>query len=375
MPMLKPFSILTLNEFRELVRNRVSLFWIFLFPFFFLSMMMMSFGHKGGLAGSATIEIVDQDHSDWSARYVDSLRKVFASGDPVAGTLVDADPHLPLQRGRLRVTVPAGFSNAIGNAGEVHVKVEYDKQAGLSTQVAAKVIAPVTIRFNSTASNSPTPVKLDVMDTSGGGPAPIGFPQFLLTGILVMSMMSAAMNNTCVTIADRRERNTFKLMSCLPLSPTAYLLSIVTARVLILVIAAIILILGGRYVYGIQFPIEPVRLLGSVGLMVLGTFMLLTLGVALSSRVTSVTNAIFLCNLVYLSLLFMSDLTMPLGDMPSHVRKLLSFLPTAELVSSIRAVLIQGVPPGQLLQPIGVMMGWTAAFMVISRSAFHWHRI
>lgn len=41
--MLKVFWILTDAELRALIRARVSLFWIFIFPIIFLGMMMFSY--------------------------------------------------------------------------------------------------------------------------------------------------------------------------------------------------------------------------------------------------------------------------------------------------------------------------------------------
>jgi ABC-2 type transport system permease protein len=373
--MLKPFSILTLNEFRDLLRSRVSLFWIFLFPFFFLTMMLISFGQKAS-GKQVRIDVIDEDRTPRSEQYIATIAKDFATHDPIAGVVTRIDSPNISHGNAVLITIPAGFGASASSNTAVPVTVTYDPRSGPLVHIAANQLALITARFNAALTGRQIPVRLDAVATGTSAPPPtIDFPQFLLTGIMVMSMMSAAMNNTCVTIADRRERNTFKLMSCLPLNPTAYLLAIIVARVLVLVVASITLVFGARFIFGIDLIIDIARLAGTVCLMIIGTFMLLTLGVALSSRVTSVTNAIFICNLVYLTLLFSSDLTMPLNNLSGRLRDVLDALPTAELVKALRAVLIHGASLGTQWPAISAMLIWTAVFAAVARSAFHWHRI
>jgi ABC-2 type transport system permease protein len=368
--MLEAFPILLLTELRSLLRARVTIFWTLLFPFVFLLMMILSFGQRGGM-GSTTIEVVDQDRSPASASYVERITQVFRSGDPVYANVIAGNPAVPLGTGHIRLTIPAGFAQATEQGTEAPVTLLYHYTETVEA-IAFKVLTAVTIRFNAALAKAPMPVTVQSVDA--GGLPPVDFPQYMLTGILIMSMMSSGMNSTCVGIAERRERNNFKMMSCLPLGPAAYLMAMLAARVILLLTASFVLLFGAHWLFGIAVDLEPVRLARAAVVIVLGACMLLALGIALSSRVSSVPNAIFLCNIVYILLLFLTNLTMPINAFPDGMRAVLANLPTAQFAEALRGVLVQGVGFKQAVAPMAVMAGWTVLFLGVGRIAFHWHR-
>ena len=370
--MLRVFWILTGAELRALLRARVALFWIFIFPFIFLGMMMLSYGGGGAMAGQAIIEVVDQDHSAVSADYIDTISKAFHSSDTIRGQVRVVNDDSATQDGAVRLVLPKGMAAAVAGHGEAVIKASYSSAGNISTQVAARVLDPITTRFNARLANAPMPLKIELarINQDSG----ISFTQYLLTGVLIMSMMSAGMNATAVTIADHRERNTFKLMSCLPLSPSAYIGAILASRVIVLVAAAAFLIACARAVFGITISMDPVRLVNAAVILMIGNLMLLSLGLALAARMSSATTAVFICNIVYLILLFFSDLTMPLSALPGNVRTILQAVPTAHFVAALRATLLQGASLYGQSGQIAIMIAWTFGALLIARTAFVWHR-
>jgi ABC-2 type transport system permease protein len=234
------------------------------------------------------------------------------------------------------------------------------------------VFSVLTTKFDAERSGLRMPARVEFHNSSGR--RPVSYAQYLLTGILVMSMMSAGMNNTCVAIVDRRERNTFKLMACLPVGPSIYLLAILTARIVVLLLAALILLIGARYVYAIDLPLTLQQWGSAIGLIIMAAVALLSAGIALSSRIVRVPTAIFICNVVYLALLFVSDLTMPLATYPRALHPLLTSLPTTQFVTALRSVLIQGSSLVNEWRPVLILSAWAAAGLIIGRATFRWHR-
>jgi ABC-2 type transport system permease protein len=371
---INTFRILFVNELISILREKVALFWIFFFPFFFLAMLLMSYGQEGVL-GHQRIEIVDNDHTALSARYVDTVRKAFSAGGSLHGEVIELEriPEGPVRNDTVRVTLPQGFGQALGKSQDTMVEVAYNFAGNFSTQVAARVFTVLTTRFNAEATNLPLPAKLQFVNTTQL--RPVSYAQYLLTGILIMSMMTSGMNNACIGIVERRERNTFKLLSCLPLSPGTYLASILAARIVILVFATFVLLLGGRFAYGIDLPLSLLQAVNAVGLILVGGITLLSMGIAMSARITRVPTAMFLCNVVYLSLLFVSDLTMPLNNYPSAVRPVLMALPTSQFIVALRAILIQGASLLSQWHTVLTLAGWSAACLLLGRATFRWHRV
>jgi ABC-2 type transport system permease protein len=367
----RAFVGLLLNEVRTLLRARISLFWTFAFPLVFLAMMLMSYGNQGSL-GAASIEIVDRDHSARSAEYVAAVRSAFTSGDPIVGRLSFPEPNSPPARGAVRVTIPAGFAEALSRQQPMGIEVAYDFASGFSTQVASKIFKPLTIRFNAQLARAPMLVAVDVRNL--GSRIPIPFTLYMLTGVMVMSMMTAGMNSTCNAIAEMRQRNTFKFMAMLPMRPWTYLAAVLTARLIMVFLSAHVLLLVAAYGFGLAIPPLFDRF-GDVALVLIaGGTMLIAAGLAVSARIQRVATAGMVTNFIYLSMVFVADLTMPLSSYSEHTRAWLALLPVSQFVVALRATLIDGVSVSQLGQPFLIMGACTVGFLLITRLLFFWHK-
>ncbi len=370
--MLSGFDALLRTELRSLLRERVSLFWIFLFPIVFLGMMMVA-GGGGSTLSPVVVEVVDHDASAESGSYLASVAKVFASGDPVSGRLVPSRGRGAVPPGHVRVTIPAGFGAASAKGAPVEVAVDYERNGEIGPQVAARVFAPLTTTYNARLAKAAMPVHVTV--SGRAAPRLINFSQYLLTGVLVVAMMSAAISSTCVAIATRREQNTFKLMACLPLGPLSYLAALILARVVVLFIASGLLLAFGRWVLGIELPLGPANLATAAVLACVGAAAMISLGAMMAARISAAPVAIFLSNIVYLSLLMLSDLTIPLRGIPDGVRHLLNFLPTSQLAAGLRSALVEGQDLSHQSQVLLTLGAWTLLFLVIARVTFRWHRV
>jgi ABC-type multidrug transport system permease subunit len=370
--MLRAFRILFRNELLTLIKTPSALFWIFGFPIFFLAMMLFSYGREG-VVGPVTIEIVDHDQSPLSESYLERIQRLFVSGDVIAGDVMRPEAAAPVGAGHIRVTVPQGFSTAIGSGDDTLVRIEYNLAGGLITQVATKVFGPLTTAFNAEVGQLPMPVKLRFVNATGV--PPVGFSQYMATGILVLSMISVGMSSTCVVIATRREQNTFKLMSCLPLGKGSYLLAIIGARILVIIPASLILLFSAVYIFKLNLDLQALHVVNAMILTVIGGFAMLSLGVLLAARVSTVDMANLLSTFIYILLLFLSDLAMPIRNYAPWLRDIFSTLPTAQFAAALRAVLVQGASLGDEWRAIGIMLLWSIVFLSAARINFRWQRL
>ena len=368
--MLRRMNTLVYNEIMILLRDSTTLFWILIFPLFFLFMMLFSYGTDGQLPVQ-TIEIADLDKTPSSARYIALVADTFTSKSAIPGVLKRVADTAPIGAQAVRITIPEGFGYAVERRRSVDVNLTF-QQDGMPAQFAVRVVRALSVRFNNESAGTPEMVEVQV-DERGAAPA-LGFAQYTLTGILVMSMMSAGMSTICVALAYRRERNGFKMMACLPVSPTSFLMSMLLSRLIVLLLASGALLLSAHFLFGIRVPPDPRSLAQGAVVMLLGGAMLLALGTAMAARMATVSAATLATNLVYIALLFLSDLTMPLTAMPPAVGAVMAHLPTAEFVSALRQVLIRGDGLAQQVKPLAAMLAWTLLFAFIARVSFRWHR-
>lgn len=366
---MKSLPRLLWNELTILARDSSVIFWIFLFPFFFMFMMLFAFG-SGNSLPQQTIEIVDLDGSALSRQYIEEIRTTFSATESVPAELHPGRADQPVADGASRVTLPENFGADIERRRPVRVTVSF-AQDGLPAQLVVRVMRALTLRFESNVTDQPELVEVRT-DARDALPALL-FVHYVLTGTMVMAMMSAGMTSISNALAYRRERNGFKMLACMPLSGPSFLLGMLLARLVVLMFAAFVLVLGARYLFGVPLSFTPERLLGGSVVMLLGGAMLLALGTALGARLGTASSSNFVTSLVYIALLFLCDLTMPMNAMSPAVRAVMAHLPPSLFVHALRRVFILGDGLELQLRTLTEMAGWLALFVLIAVCTFRWH--
>lgn len=367
---MKRMGRLLWNEMTILGRDSSVLFWIFLFPFFFMFMMLYAFGTSGSLP-QQTIEVLDLDNSELSQRYIEEIRHGFSGTQSIPGELRSVDGDEPVGKGATRITLPEGFGESLEYGYPMVVPVTF-AESGLSAQLVVRVLEALSLRFEADLATGPDLITVRG-DPRGAVPS-VQFVHYVLTGVMVMAMMSAGMTSVCIALAYRRERNGFKMLACMPLSAPVFLLAMLLARLLLLAFAAGVLVLCAQYLFGVPLVLTLDRVLKATLVLLLGGAMLLSLGTALGARIGNMSGANFITGLVYIALLFLCDLTMPMSAMPPDVRAVMAHLPPSLFVHVLRQAFILDGGLGQQLVPLAEMVGWLFAFSLIAVFTFRWHK-
>lgn len=358
------------NELMILVRDSSVLFWIFLFPVFFMFMMLFAFG-SGGSLPQQVVEIVDLDQSVLSRRFIDEIRTTFSATESLPALLRGARDADPVANGASRITIPENFGGMLEQRRPVVVAVTYAED-GLPAQLVVRVVRSLSLRFEADLAQQGELLVVR-SDPRGAVPA-VRFVHYALTGTMVLAMMSAGMTTVCSALAYRRERNGFKMLACMPLSAARFLLAMLSARLAMLVFAACLFVLAGQWLFGVQVVLTPLRLAQGLLVVLLGGAMLLALGTALGARVATVSGANFITGLVYIVLLFLSDLTMPISAMPPAVRAVMEHLPPALFVTALRRSFILAEGLNLHLMLLAEMTAWLLLFAAIAALTFRWHK-
>jgi ABC-2 type transport system permease protein len=360
---------LIVNELKILTRDSSALFWIFLFPFFFMFMMLFAFGREGNLP-QQTVEIVDLDGTPTSKRYIDEIRRTFSASESIPAELNVATERDSVADGASRVTIPEGFGHYIEQGRPVPVEVTF-AQDGLPAQLVVRVMRALTLKFEADVREH-RPL-IEVRDDPRGALPALSFVHYILTGTMVMAMLSAGMNSICNSIAYRRERNGFKMLACMPVRPSTFLLGMLLSRLLLLMLASCALVVAAHCLFNVPLALSVGQAFRGALVMLLGGCMLLALGTAMGARIATLSAATFVTGLVYIGLLFLCDLTMPMNAMPPAVSAVMAHLPPTLLVDVLRHVFIQGDGFGSHMRSLAEMAGWTGLFALVAASTFRWH--
>ncbi|WP_394843533.1 ABC transporter permease [Pendulispora brunnea] len=355
--MFRVFFVLTRNELRGYFRRKASIFWALIFPIFLLGVMLVAFGRSNSLG---------------------EVRVVF-EGDTASGTAQSC--RRDIEEAFTKAPVKARYSGDSGADtvlivfpdGDAPARVLYDFNGPLASKAAARTIEIAMIGCVARARGMPSDSVVRFENTTTGK-APFDYGHFFATGILVMAFMIIGMNSTAEGIATLRERNTFKIYVCFPVSRLVFLGSVLTARIVMMLLSATLLLLVARYGFGIQLPLWRLQALRAIPIVLIGSAMLLSFGTLLASRGRSLAEVELWCNLTYYPLLFFSDLTIPLTAVPGWLRGAIHLIPTNQFAVAMRGVFIENASYAQMAFPIVAMACWALLALTLGTLRFRWYQ-
>lgn len=326
----RTFAMLVRNELRAYLRNRTSLFWVFLFPLLLFCTLGLALS---GRSPAVSVHIEDKDDSVQSRRLVSRIQNGLPGREVGGARLVVGDSSAS----EFNLHILKGFAEHADSGARPMLRLEATAHApaGATTAVAA-AIRELTLE-DALQQRNIAPVALELSHASPA--SSLNYRRFLFSGVLVLMLLSGGVLSLSLMLAAQREQGMLRLPAVWPVRPTTWLLAVVTTRALILLLAALGFLLIAHLVLDMRMMMDPARWLALIAVIVLASFQFLSIGYLIAARSTGSAGAELVGNSVYYPLLLLGDLTIPLRDLPWGLEGLLRWLPSSQAVSGLRSLL------------------------------------
>ena len=220
------------------------------------------------------------------------------------------------------------------------------------------VYAPMMlVLFGSIYGNEPSEM------FGGLGTVDVSVPAYIGLIILTVGLMSIP-----ISTASSRESGVLRRFRVTPLSPAVYLVSDVAVYFLMTLLGVGLLVLVGKFGYGMRFDGNWASVLAGFSLSSLAMFACgyLIAGIAPTARIAQTTGMV-----IAFPMMFLSGATMPLQVLPESVRTVSRFLPVTYVVK-----LMQGLWKGDSWSAHGidvaVLFAVLAAGVILAARTFRW---
>ncbi|MDC7126419.1 MAG: ABC transporter permease [Spirochaetales bacterium] len=192
---------------------------------------------------------------------------------------------------------------------------------------------------------------------------------FLVPGIVVMSLMMVCMNNNAVKIVDERTRGIYRRLFLTPLRRETLLLSNIVVRYLVTIVSALLVIAVGIGVYGAD--IEGSRFLFWL-ILTLGSLTFISLGFFLTSFAKNTSSVMTLCMAVLFAFMFLGGCFWPTEQLPESIMPLCKALPSYHLNAAFRMVVLQNAGGIDVIKELPVVIGWFVVSFILAVKFFKW---
>jgi ABC-2 type transport system permease protein len=350
-----PLAQLVICRLREFYREPEAIFWVYGFPLIMTVALGIAFRNKP--ADKITVDIQ-------SGPLAQKLQAdLQARSKPDEREFVVAINDAEVCRQRLRT----GKTDLVVIASELSrkpaIQYELDKTRAESRLVRSTVHEALQ---DAAGRKDALPTLEDIEVTEPGS----RYIDFLVPGLLGMSLMGGGLWGVGFVIVDMRLRKLLKRFLATPMKRSHFLIGIMISRLLFMVPEVVVLLVFARFVFGVVIY---GNLLAVLALIILGAFTFAGIGLLVASRAKTLESVSGLMNVVMLPMWLLSGIFFSAERFPDVVQPFIKALPLTPLINSLRAVMLEGASLASQWQEMGIMAAYGVVTFAIALKIFRWN--
>lgn len=354
---------LTISSMKMFLRNRQALFFTLFMPFIFIGIF--------GLIGfdrpqTIDIGVVTNQPNQATKGFLASLEKIEVLNIHKGPA---ADERIALEKGDRAIVLevpdallPEGNSTTPPTKQSIMVlkNVAQEQQAQTALVVLNQIFDKLTLQ----AANAPELFTFKVENINA---KKVKYIDFLLPGIVAMSVMQMAVFSVAFVFTDYKEKGILKRLIATPMKPQQFVTAQVITRVTVSVFQAAILLGFGAlifhsHIYGAWWLIAL--------MVILGALMFLGLGFTISGIAKTVDAVPAIANLIVFPMLFLSGVFFPTSSMPEWLQNVVTYLPLHPFATGLREVVANGAGLSAVATNLYWMIGWAVVLVGLAIVTF-----
>ena len=340
-----PLVQLTLVRYREFYREPEAIFWVFIFPVLLTAGLGIAFRSRA--PERVPVALVERPGAD------DSLAAALGRADGLRlRALSDTAAAQALRAGDVAIVVSPGADG---------VEYRYDPARPDAREARLRVDQAVQ-----QAAGRADPVAIHERQVHEAGAR---YVDFVVPGLLGMNLMGSGIWGLGFAIVDARRKHLLKRLVATPMSRPQFLASFVLSRLTFLILEVALLLGFAVLAFGVPLRGSPVFL---AVLCLLSALAFSSLGLLLAARPRTVEGVSGLMNLVMLPMWIFSGVFFTSSRFPDAVQPLIRALPLTAVNDALRATMLRGAGPGQLLPELAVILTWLLVSFGLAVRLFRW---
>jgi imidazolonepropionase-like amidohydrolase/ABC-type multidrug transport system permease subunit len=193
----------------------------------------------------------------------------------------------------------------------------------------------------------------------------------VVTMVIVLGIIGSGLFGAGMRAVQEREENILRRYKVTPITPVPLLLaSMITGVVLFVPSAAMMLVLA-KIFYGMQIPSNLVSLFVFI---CLGAAAFRTLGLIIAAVVNSSQESNILIQPIYMTMLFLSGVTIPITFFPNWLQSVTQFVPATYLMTGISGILQRHETIVQNWLSVVALVLTTFVGIFIATKLFRWEK-
>jgi ABC-type multidrug transport system permease subunit len=338
---------LTLARLREFFREPEAVFWVYGFPILMAVLLGIAFREQP--VDRIVVDVQEGPRAETATTALNAAKKFDVR------SCQEAACRMRLRTGKTQLVVVS--------AAELQQGYDYLYDPARSDSILARKETDDALQR--AAGRKDTFVAQDREFKEPGG----RYIDFLIPGLLGMSIMGGGLWGVGFVTVDMRIRKLLKRFLATPMKKTHFLSGVMISRLCFLIPEVVVLILFAAVAFG-------VKVYGSVVatgfLILLGSLTFSGFGLLVASRAKTIEAVSGLMNVVMLPMWMLSGIFFSSSRYPEAAQPLIKLLPLTALIDALRAVMIDGASIFSQIPQVVLLAIWGSVTFIIALKIFRW---
>jgi ABC-2 type transport system permease protein len=374
----------------ELFRNKMMLVMLILMPLFMMVMVGFIYssdasmsnvpialanqdsGYSGSFVGSQTFTAALQQINDntgmmklSSVSCVDEIKTLVKNGEIDGGILIPSNFTESILTGQQGAIIIITDQSNPQMSATIQVVL-----ANLFDQMGTMLAQQTVLGLNTSGvnySNSLAIVKPYIVATEGIVEGTPSYFDFIAPGIMAMTVMMSVMTGLPAAISQEKEVGTLDGMMVAPINRLSVILGKTLAQTARGLLQGVIILLLAVGLFGVTIH---GNILLVFGLLFLGVFSFVGLGIVLTSFAKDQETATMMMTMLMFPMMFLSGVFFPIAQMPWFMQSIASFLPLTYVAAALRKVMVLGAGIPAISTELMILIVFGAVMIAIAVPVF-----
>jgi ABC-2 type transport system permease protein len=362
-----PITTFARIDIKRLFRDKVAIFFVFVFPLIFLVIFGSIFNGDNDV--SFRVGLLNQSQTEFAKEFAEKIKQneVFDVDEEVTNI---EEATEKMNRGQLDSTIilPEDFGSLKEGqpypSGEA--KVLYDQSNQSAGQALGSLMQDVFNEVNNQLVPSVEPFTVKTEST-----ATKGLTQFDYTfaGMLGFTLLSLGIFGPTTVFPRLKQRGVLRRYQTTTIKVWQYFTGNVISNATIGLLALVMMFTAAVLFFDLNMRGSYFNLMFVV---VLGVTMLFGIGLALGGWAKNENQAAPLAQLITLPMMFLSGVFFPTFLMPEVLQNITKFIPLTSVIDSVRLIITENASLADLSSQLTIMAVWTVVIYIIAFKVFRW---
>jgi ABC-2 type transport system permease protein len=352
-------------------RDKVALFFTFVFPLIFLFVFGGIFG--GNNSVSFNVAVLDKSDGKFSSEIITKLKEekvlkvnvevkdLAAAREKMSRSELDATIEIPVDFGK----VGAGENGEVGiPSGQMEVL--YNQNNEQAAQTLSSILNNALGGINKSLVSTTTPFTVEMKSTAEKSQRRF---DYTFAGLVGFSILGLGIFGPTTAFPQMKQKGVLKRLSTTTIRVWQYFVANALSYSVVGIISVASLFVFARIFFDLNMNGDYLSL---ILLVILGTATLFGIGLAVGGWAKNENQAAPLAQIITFPMMFLSGTFFPRFAMPEILQKISAFLPLTPIVDGVRLIVTEGKTILEIGPQVGLLAAWIVIIYAIAFRSFRW---